>query len=147
MATKISIRQQLEHAIHAWLTATFAGSTEFAGVTFSKGQQSGEITMPLVAAACENAQEEEHPGLGVYRVPAEVILMTTIDDVADPDATHRARADVVANRLDDLDALRSFLTGSGRVHVFGFGTLKSSHSVQERHFIDKFELVVHCRCV
>jgi hypothetical protein len=147
MATKISIRQQMETALHAWLVATFTGFSEFSGVSFSKGQQSGEVELPLVAAICEDAQEVEEPGLGVYNIPASIAVMTTIDEVADPDAEHRARADTISNRLEDFDALRSNLNTSGRVFVFGFGPVKSSHAVVERHFVDKFEVGIFCRCV
>jgi hypothetical protein len=145
MATKISIRQQLEGALYSWLSASFSAASEFSGVTFCKGQQSGEVTMPLISAACEDASEEEYPGLGIYRVPAAIIVMTTIDETT-ADAAHRARADLIANRAEDLDGLKSHLNGAGMIYVFGFGVFKSSHSVGDRHFVDRFELDVHCRC-
>lgn len=146
MAIKLSIRQQLEQALHAWLVASFSTATEFAGVTFSKGQQSGDVTMPVCAALCEEAQAEAEPGLGIFLVPAAVVLLTTIDAEVSPDAAHRARADAVANHAEDTDALKSFLNNSGLIYVFGFGPSKSTHAVQERHFVDRFELAVHCRC-
>lgn len=146
MATKVSVRQQLEAALLRWLSASFSTATEFAGVTFAKGQQSGAVAMPLAAAICSDAQEEEVPGIGLFRVSASIVLMTTIDDGTTPDASHRERADLVANRTEEVDAMKSYLNSTGLVYVFGLGAGKSSHGVEDRHFVDKFELEVHCRC-
>lgn len=145
MATKRSLRQQLETALLAWLNASFSGATEFSGVTFSAGQTDSEVALPLVTVVCDEAQEQEVPGAGIFRATAAFVLLTSFDETNGA-AAHRERADILANKTEDHDGLRSWLNASGRVHVFGLGLARSRHEVQDRHFVDRLEVELHLRC-
>ena len=150
----VSIRQSVESALYGWLVSSFGSADEFAGVTLTKGQTSKEITMPLASALCTNAEEIEVPGLGIFKASASIVLMTTVDAGQSPaeaqraanDALHRARADVVANRLEDLPGFRSALSSTNQIFVYGVDLGKSQHEVVERHFVDRFDLTIMCRC-
>lgn len=145
MATKRTLRQQLETALLAWLNASFSTATEFSGVTLSKGQTTDSVALPLVSVVCDDAAEEEVPGVGLYRVTAAFVVLTSMDDTS-AESAHRERADLIANRIEDHAGLRSWLNTSGRVHVFGFGLTRSRHEVQDRHFVDRLEAEIHLRC-
>lgn len=150
-----SIRQNVEAALLAWLKASFEGKDEFSGVAFTKGQTSAEIKLPLVSGLCPNAEEVEVPGAGIFRADAALVVMTTIDKGDSPeapqraavDAAHRARADCIANKTEDLAALIAALNATSQVFVFGCDMWKSSHDVIDRHYVDRFEASLMCRCV
>lgn len=151
----VSIRQAVERALLQWLQASFANKDEFQGCTFTKGQTSAEITMPMVGALCPNAEEVEVPGVGIYLADAAIVLMTTLDKGLNPgeaqrqaiDDEHRIRADIIANKTQDLPAFIAELSATNRLVVYGLDLGKASHDVAERHFIDRFDMVIMCRCV
>ncbi len=150
----LSIRQAVETALLTWLTNSFQGKDEFAGVTFSKGQTSIEVEMPLVCGLCPNAEEVEVPGTGIYRATATIVLMTSVDVGTNPtpaqreanDAAHKARCDCVANKTEDIAGLIAELSATNTIFVYGVSLGKSSNEVTVRHFIDSFELILMCRC-
>lgn len=150
----LSIRQAVERSLLSWLTASFADKDEFVGCSFTKGQTTQEFTFPVVSALCPNAEEVEVPGAGIYKADASIVLMTSVDKGLAPDEAqrsaiemvHRHRADVIANKTEDIAGLIAELSASGRIFVYGLNLGKSSHEVAERHFVDRFDLIIMCRC-
>ena len=96
-------------------------NTALAAITVYRGLSTTELKHPALIVNCPDARPYS-PGLGIWRVTLECILMTSLTEgLADTGVTHRARFDALTAMFDDespSSALAGLTTTGLTAHGF-----------------------------
>jgi hypothetical protein len=146
--TTLAPKQRVESLFRDYFRTNFATCDEFAGVTFYLGQTAEEHKLPSVVFSCENADEVESPGLGLYRARLSVVIRTTIDEKPGVvPADHLLRVDAFTNWLghSSLVEQMSPTAFTKKVRLFGTVLVGGAQSFEDRSVVDVIDLDVHCQ--
>lgn len=155
MAQLASVKSRIESAGSSWATATFASASEFnparGSFGFYAGRRSGVFEVPCVIFSCEESEEVEARGAGIYKAALKVIIMTNSDETSPSNANaadlHNSRVDSLITYLQDVEAIKTQLAERGALQVFGIVPSGNSSDIIDRNFVEMLGFDVYCQAL